>query len=249
MSKIDLKGRVAIVTGGAQGIGKSIALALADVGADVLLADVQEEALEKTAAELTAKGVKATTSLTDVSKSSDAEAMAKKAMEELGGLDILVNNAGITRDNLFLRMSEQEWDLVMNVNLKGAFNCCKAALKGLLKSEHGRIVNISSIIGLMGNAGQANYSASKAGLLGLTKSVAKEVGKRQITVNAIAPGFIKTAMTDALPEKIVEEYKKLIPLNDLGLPEDVADLVVFLASDMARYISGQVIQVDGGMLT
>ena len=249
MMSIDLKGRVAVVTGAAQGIGKQIALTLAAAGADILLADVKREELEGAKEEMAAEGVRSECLTVDVCKSADAEAMVEKATTALGGLDILVNNAGITRDNLMLRMSEEEWDLVIGINLKGAFNCSRAALKPLLKSEAGRIVNISSIIGVMGNAGQANYAASKAGLIGLTKSLAKEMGKRKVTVNAIAPGFIRTAMTDALPEKTIEQYRQLIPLNDLGTAQDVADLALFLASSRARYITGQVIQVDGGMLT
>jgi len=244
---MQLKGKTALVTGGAQGIGKSIAVFLARSGADVAVSDINEALAAETAKEIAAMGVRAVAIGGNVADGASAQAMVDKAVLELGRLDILVNNAGITRDNLIMRMKEEEWDLVLDVNLKGAFNCTKAALKYMSKAKSGRIINIASIVGAMGNAGQANYVASKAGLIGLTKTIAREYSSRNITANAVAPGFIDTAMTQALPEKVREELMKQIPLGRLGSADDVAAAVRFLASDGAAYITGQVVHVNGGM--
>lgn len=242
-----LKGKTALVTGGAQGIGRAIALALARAGADVAVSDINLQKAGETAAEISALGVKSAAIEGNVANPESAQAMVDKAVSELGKLDILVNNAGITRDNLIMRMKEEDWDLVLDVNLKGSFNCAKAALKHMSKARTGRIINIASVVGAMGNAGQANYVASKAGLIGLTKTIAREYSSRNVTSNAVAPGFIDTAMTQALPEKVREELMKQIPLGRLGTAEDVAGAVKFLASDAAAYITGQVIHVNGGM--
>lgn len=242
-----LQGKTALVTGGAQGIGKAIALALAKAGADVAVSDVNLEKANETAAEISALGVKGFAIGGNVADSAGATAMVDEAASKLGKLDILVNNAGITRDNLIMRMKEEDWDLVLDVNLKGSFNCAKAALKHMSKARSGRIINIASIVGAMGNAGQANYVASKAGLIGITKTIAREYASRSVTCNAVAPGFIDTAMTQALPEKVREEMMKQIPLARLGMPEDIASAVKFLASDASSYITGQVLHVNGGM--
>ena len=242
-----LEGRVSIITGGARGIGKAIAMELADAGSDIVIFDVLDEGVD-TAREIEKKGRKAGFYKVDITDLDAVNSVVEKVLEEFGRIDILVNNAGITRDTLLMRMEESDFDLVIKVNLKGTFNCTKAVLKPMMKARWGRIINISSIIGLMGNAGQANYAASKAGIIGFTKSVAKELGKRNITVNAIAPGFIRTPMTDRLSDDVKEGYFKLIPLGRFGEPEDVAKVVRFLASDDAGYITGQVIQVDGGLL-
>jgi len=242
-----LKGKTALVTGGAQGIGKAIAEVLAKAGADVAVSDINMEAAGKTAAELSGLGVKAVAIQGNVADSESAREMVDKAVAELGKLDILVNNAGITRDNLIMRMKDEDWDLVLDVNLKGSFNCAKAALKHMSKARTGRIINIASVVGAMGNAGQANYVASKAGLIGLTKTIAREYASRGITANAVAPGFIDTAMTQALPEKVREELMKQIPLGRLGTAEDVAGAVGFLASEHASYVTGMVLHVNGGM--
>jgi 3-oxoacyl-[acyl-carrier protein] reductase len=242
-----LKGKTALVTGGAQGIGRAIAVALAKAGADVAVSDVNIEKAKETAAELSALGVKSAAIGGNVADPASAAAMVDEAVTILGKLDILVNNAGITRDNLIMRMKDEDWDLVLDVNLKGSFNCAKAALKYMSKARSGRIINIASVVGAMGNAGQANYVASKAGLIGLTKTIAREYASRNITANAVAPGFIDTAMTQALPEKVREELMKQIPLARLGTADDVAAAVKFLASDAAAYITGQVIHVNGGM--
>ena len=242
-----LQGKTALVTGAAQGIGRAIAVALAKAGADVAVSDVNGEKASETAKEIEAMGVKAFPITGNVADSVSAAAMVDEAAARFGKLDILVNNAGITRDNLIMRMKEEEWDLVIDVNLKGSFNCAKAAIKHMSKARRGTIINIASIVGAMGNAGQANYVASKAGLIGLTKTIAREYASRNITANAVAPGFIDTAMTQALPEKVREELLKQVPLGRLGTPEDIAAAVKFLASDAAAYITGQVIHVNGGM--
>lgn len=243
-----LEDRVALVTGGGRGIGKAIALALAKEGADIVACDINLENLKEVAAEVEKMGRKILILKADVSKVSEVEEMVKKALDKFTKIDILVNNAGITRDNLIVRMSEEEWDQVLDINLKGAFNCLKAVARPMMKQRSGRIINIASVVGMMGNPGQANYAASKAGIIGLTKSAAKELASRGINVNAIAPGFIKTAMTEALDDEIKERLTSQIPLKRLGEVKDVANLVVFLASNDASYITGEVIKVDGGML-
>lgn len=245
---IDLKGKVALITGGAQGIGLAIARELAGYGADLALADVNLAKVEETAAKLAQETGRQVLALKmDVSSFVDAEEGVKKTVDKYNRLDILVNNAGITRDGLIMRMSDADWDLVLAINLKGTFNCTKAVTRIMLKQRSGRIINVASVVGLMGNAGQANYSASKAGVIGLTKTTAREFSSRGITVNAVAPGFIKTAMTDALSDEAKETLQKQIPLGRLGLPEDVAKAVSFLASDEAAYITGQILAIDGGM--
>ena len=241
-----LEGKKALVTGASRGIGRAIALALAAEGADVVVNYAGSEAAAKAvAAEIEAMGRKALVLQADISSNESATAMVDAAVKEFGRIDILVNNAGITRDGLLMRMKE---DAVLTTNLKGVFNCTKAAVKYMMKQKAGRIVSISSVVGLMGNAGQANYAAAKAGVLGFTKAVAKEVAARGITVNAIAPGFIQTDMTAVLSEKVVEGMLNTIPLHKLGDPEDIAKAVVFLVSDDAKYITGQTLHVDGGMV-
>lgn len=243
-----LAGKVAIVTGAAQGIGKEIAVALAQEGSDIVVVDVNLEQAEKTAQELAALGRKTMALKVDVSKSAEVDDMVNKILDKFGKIDILVNNAGITRDNLLLRMKEEEWDLVISINLKGTFNCLKAVTRPMVKARSGKIVNVASIIGIAGNAGQANYAASKAGVIALTKSAAKELASRNVNVNAVAPGFIQTAMTQGLPETVKEEMLKRIPLAKLGEVKDVAKAVLFLAGPDSDYITGQVIVVDGGMV-
>jgi 3-oxoacyl-[acyl-carrier protein] reductase len=241
--------RVALVTGAARGIGRAIALALAQPGLTLYLNDVVigEEA-EKTRREVEGQGADARLLQFNVADQAAVQAGIDRIIQESGRLDLLVNNAGITRDNLVVRMKEADWDQVLEVNLKGAYNCIRAAAKPMIKQRGGRIINISSVVGVMGNAGQANYVASKAGLIGLTKSVARELASRNITVNAVAPGFIETEMTAALPEKVRAEMQAQIPLNRFGTPEEVAQAVLFLAGDAAAYITGQVLHVNGGML-
>ena len=244
-----LKDKVAIVTGGTRGIGRAIALKLADQGANIVInyrnSDKEAEELK---AILEGKGVKVLTVKCDISNFEDSKNLLDKCKEVFGKIDILVNNAGITKDTLIMRMKEEDFDNVIDVNLKGTFNCAKHASAIMLKQRFGKIINMTSVVGIAGNAGQVNYAASKAGVIGLTKSLAKELGSRGITVNAVAPGFINTDMTASLSEKVKEEASKNIPLKRLGDPEDVANLVGFLASDAANYITGQVINVDGGMV-
>ncbi len=241
------KDKVAVVTGASRGIGRSISLALAAEGAKIVAVDLNLDDTEKVAEEIRALGAEALAVKGNVTVSEDAERMIDAAVEKFGRVDILVNNAGITRDGLLLRMKDEDWDAVLSVNLKGAFVCSRAAAKVMAKQRSGRIINIASVVGQMGNAGQANYCASKAGLIGLTKSNARELAKRNITVNAVAPGFIATAMTDALPEKVRQELAAQIPLERLGTAEDIANAVVFLAAERSGYITGQVIGVNGGM--
>ena len=243
-----LKDKVALVTGGARGIGRDIALCFANEGADIAICDVNAETLATTQKEIESAGRQALTGAVDVTKSDQVEAFVQKILDKFKKIDILVNNAGITRDGLIVRMSEADWDLVLAVNLKGAFNCTKAVSKTMMKQRDGRIVNIASIIGIMGNAGQANYAASKGGLIAFTKTVAKELASRNVRANAIAPGFIQTDMTAKLTDEVKSEMMKHIPLGRLGSPQDVADLALFLASDDSAYVTGQVIQVDGGMV-
>jgi 3-oxoacyl-[acyl-carrier protein] reductase len=243
-----LEGKVAVVTGSAQGIGKSIARQLMNEGAKLVISDINLEKAKETAAEFVNTGGEAIAIPADVSKPADAEALVSQTVDKLGSIDILVNNAGITRDALLIRMGEKDWDAVLNVNLKGSFNCLKAAAKVMMKQRSGKIVNVSSVVGLMGNFGQTNYAASKAGLIGLTKSSAKELAPRGITVNAVAPGYIETEMTAILSEQAKEAFLNAIPLKRPGTPEDVAHVVIFLASPDSDYITGQVIQIDGGLL-
>jgi 3-oxoacyl-[acyl-carrier protein] reductase len=242
-----LSERVAIVTGASRGIGRLIAVELARRGARVVASARSVEALDSLVAEIAAGGGEALAVAADVAVAADAEGLLAAAVQRFGRVDILVNNAGITRDGLLLRMKEEDWDAVLDTNLKGAFLCTRAAAKVMSKQKYGRIINISSVVGEMGNPGQANYCASKAGLLGLTKSVARELARRNVTVNAVTPGFVVTDMTDALPEKARDELVSQIPLGRLGKPEDIAFSVAFLASDQAGYITGQVLGVNGGM--
>jgi 3-oxoacyl-[acyl-carrier protein] reductase len=241
------KDRVAIVTGASRGIGKSISLALAACGAKIVAVDIDLAATEAMVAELKALGTEAIAVQGNVTLTADAEKMVQAAVQAFGRVDILVNNAGITRDALLLRMKDEDWDAVLNVNLKGAFLCSRAAAKVMSKQRYGRIINIASVVGQMGNAGQANYCASKAGLMGLTRSNARELARRNVTVNAVAPGFIATDMTDALPEKTRAELTAQIPLERLGSADDIAHAVIFLAQEKSGYITGQVLAVNGGM--
>ena len=241
------KGKVAVITGASRGIGKSIAFALAAQGATIVAMDMDQAATDATVAELQATGAKALAVVGNVTVTADVERMIDAAVEAFGRVDILVNNAGITRDGLIMRMKDEDWDAVLSVNLKGAFVCTRTAFKVMSKQRYGRIINIASIVGQMGNAGQANYCASKAGLIGLTKSNAREMAKRNVTVNAVAPGFIATAMTDALSDKVREELAAQIPLERLGSADDIANAVVFLASEASGYITGHVLAVNGGM--
>ncbi len=244
---MNLEGKVSIVTGGAQGIGKAICESLATLGGAVIVSDMNLEGARTTAAALTEKGYQAMALQVDVSDAASVKTMVSETLSEYGKIDNLINNAGITRDTLLMRMKDAEWDAVLSVNLKGVFNCMKAVLRSMSKQRSGKIVSISSIVGAIGNAGQANYAASKAAVIGLTKTVAREYAGRGITVNAVAPGFIETAMTAGLSESIQDGLKQQIPMARLGLPSDIADAVTFLVSDQANYITGQVLHVNGGM--
>jgi 3-oxoacyl-[acyl-carrier protein] reductase len=241
------KGQVGVVTGGTRGIGKAIAEGLAKNGVNLVIAARNLDAANETAAALSVRGVKALGIKLDVSNTEEVEKAFEEIREEFHRIDILINNAGITKDGLLVRMKEEAWDSVLDVNLKGAFLCSREAIKDMAKQRYGKIVNITSVAAFMGNPGQANYSASKAGLVGFTKTVAREYANRGITVNAVAPGFIQTAMTDVLHDKVKEEMKRLIPLGRFGTVEDVANAVIFLASPDSGYITGQVIHVNGGM--
>jgi 3-oxoacyl-[acyl-carrier protein] reductase len=245
-----LDNKKALVTGASRGIGRAIAVAFAGEGADVAISDLQlDEDAEEVIKELTGLGVKAKAYASDAGSFEAADTLVNEVLKDFGRLDILVNNAGITRDNLLLRMTEDDWDLVIKVNLKSIFNMTKAVQRSMLKQRSGSIINMSSVVGLSGNAGQSNYSASKAGLIGFTKSIAQEFGSRGIRCNAIAPGFIETAMTDKLPEDVRDNWIKTIPLRRSGKPLDVANIAIFLASGLSSYVTGQVISVDGGMHT
>ena len=246
-SVLKLKGQVALVTGAAQGIGKAVALLLAEEGADIAISDVNFEKAEETAKEIEALGRRSMAIRANVAVFDEVEKMVLAVIERFNQIHILVNNAGIARDKLLLRMSEEDWDLVLDINLKGTFHCTKAVIRYMSKQRGGKVVNIASVVGQMGNAGQANYSASKAGVIGLTKTTAREFASRGINVNAIAPGYIVTPMTEALPEKAKEDLKRMIPMERLGQPEDVAQAVLFLVSEASNYITGQVINVNGGI--
>ncbi len=243
-----LKDQVAVITGGAQGIGRAIALQLASEGANLVLSDVDEAKVQVTASEISKeKNVQAIGVKGNVAQLTDCEKLVEQSLDKFNRIDILINNAGITRDNLLMRMGDDEWDSVIAVNLKGVFNCTKAAIRPMMKQRKGRIVNIASVVGLMGNAGQANYSASKGGVVALTKTCAREFASRNILVNAVAPGFIRTRMTEALSEDQKKKLLELIPLGRLGEPEDVAKVVLFLCSEESSYITGHVVSVNGGM--
>lgn len=244
-----LKGKCAIVTGASRGIGKAIAIKLASLGASIVINYRSSESeAENVAKEVKKFGVEAMLVKADISNIEEAEKLVKEAKEKFGKIDIMVNNAGITKDGLIMRMKEEDFDNVIRVNLKGVFNCLKSITPVMMRQKHGKIINLSSVVGISGNAGQVNYAASKAGVIGMTKSLAKEIGSRGINVNAVAPGFIETDMTDKLGEKLKQEAVNNIPLKRLGKPEDVAEVVSFLASDEASYVTGQVIHVDGGMV-
>ena len=244
-----LEGKTAVITGGSRGIGKGIALRFAAEGANIALTDiVDNDVFKETVREIEALGVKAKGYVSDASKYADAEKVIDQITVDFGTVDIRVNNAGITRDTLLMRMTEEQWDLVLTVNLKSVFNLTKAAIKPMMKQKGGSIINMSSVVGVTGNAGQSNYSASKAGILGFTKSVAKELGSRGVRCNAIAPGFILTEMTSKLPEDVRNEWASKIPLRRGGTPEDVANTAVYLASDLSSYVTGQTISVCGGMV-
>ncbi|MCK5675671.1 MAG: 3-oxoacyl-[acyl-carrier-protein] reductase [Verrucomicrobia bacterium] len=244
----DLNDKVALVTGAARGLGQAIAVKLAEAGADVALCDLNAEWLEETASKVKAIGRRAECYGMNVAEGDSVAEGVKAIIKDFGKIDVLVNNAGITKDGLIMRMSEDDWDAVLNVNLKGTFLCTKAVMRGMMKQRSGTIVNIASVIGLMGNAGQANYAASKGGVISFSKTVAKELASRNVRCNAVAPGFIRTAMTDALDEEVQGKMKEIIPLSRFGEPEDVANVVLFLASDASAYVTGQVISTCGGMV-
>jgi len=243
-----LKGQVAIVTGAAQGIGRAIAATLSQEGARLVVSDIREEAAIEAAKQLTATGQEAMALAVNVADDANVKTMVEKVLSSWGKIDILVNNAGITRDALLIRMKEADWDAVLDINLRGVFHCTKAVLPTMTKQRNGKIVNIASIVGVMGNAGQANYVASKAAVIGLTKTTAREYASRGVTVNAVAPGFIETAMTAALSQDVRQRLMEQIPLGRLGTPQDVANAVLFLVSEQAGYLTGQVLHVNGGML-
>lgn len=242
-----LEGKVAIVTGGSRGIGRAIAVALAEEGASVAVCSRNLDSNRDAAEYIRSQGGSAHPYQVDVTDADSVSALVNEVLRDLGRIDILVNNAGVTADNVLLRLKEADWDKVMDTNLKGAFNCTKAVARTLVKQRGGKIINITSVVGMIGNPGQANYCASKAGIIGFTKSVARELGSRNITVNCVAPGFIETAMTEAVSEKVRDEMLRFIPLGRLGKPEDVAEVVRFLASPASDYITGEVIRADGGM--
>ncbi len=244
---IDLKGKCALITGSGRGIGKEIAITLAKAGANIGVVDLDIATAQETADEIAKLGVKTIALKANVASEEDVIAMVKDFTEAMGTVDILVNNAGITKDGLIMRMKEADWDLVLDVNLKSAFLCSKAVSRTMLKQASGRIINIASISGVIGLPGQANYSASKAGMIGMTKALAKEFATKSVTVNAVAPGFIRTAMTDKLSAEVVKGYEDAIPMSRMGNPDDIANSVLFLASDLASYITGQVIGVNGGL--
>lgn len=242
-----LTNRVAVVTGGAQGIGEAISMTLAKEGSSIAVIDVNLEKAQATVENIKKLGVDAEAYKADVSNTSEVEAVVDKIVDRFKKIDILVNNAGVTRDNLLVRMTEQEWDLVIAINLKGTFNFTQKVGKVMMKQRIGSIINISSVIGLMGNAGQTNYAATKAGVIGITKSVAKELARRNVRVNAICPGYIQSAMTDKLTEEVKAKMLAFIPTGTMGTPQDVANIALFLASDMSNYVTGETIRVDGGM--
>ena len=246
----NLKGKVALITGGSRGIGKSISKRLASQGATVVINYIQNEtSAENTKKEIEESGGQVFTSKFDVADFDAVHEEVDKIIEKLGGLHILINNAGITKDTLLMRMKEEDWDNVISINLKGVFNCTKAVTRNMFKQREGRIVNLTSVVGEMGNAGQTNYAASKAGIIGFTKACAREMASRGITVNAVSPGFIKTEITDELTEELKKDYISRIPLNRFGTPEDIAGAVAFLVSDDAAYITGEVFRVNGGIYT
>ncbi|MBT3665523.1 3-oxoacyl-[acyl-carrier-protein] reductase [bacterium] len=246
--RFDLSNKTALVTGASQGIGETIAIEMAKSGATVFCLARNKEALDTTIKKITENGGKATAFSCDISNNDDFKSIILNIVKEYGSIDILVNNAGITKDNLLMRMSDDQWDDVLNINLKGSFTCIRSVIKHMMKKKFGRIINITSIVGITGNAGQANYAASKSGLIGLTKSIAKEVASRGITANCVAPGWIETSMTDQLSTEVKNKFLSQIPAGKIGQSKDIANAVIFLASDEAEYITGQTITVDGGRI-